>query len=141
MVTRSATPFVGRALGADLVVAAALVLGATALTLRLVVRRPAVAGVDEDWDLELRRRSSGRLLRAAQLTVGLTSSAVLLVDGDSLAAVGLTVVGRSLACLGVAVAIGVLVVAASGPAPLPAPERAPDAPGGAVGPTTGGAAG
>ncbi|MCK9794008.1 hypothetical protein M1843_09650 [Isoptericola sp. 4D.3] len=113
--------------------AAALVAAGTAeAVLRLVASRPAVEGVEERWDMWLRRRAARRLVRVTQLVLGLTLAGVVGLAGLSLRWLGLTamaddtpavvssehvLVGNVLC--GIAVAA---VVATVGPARDPAPR-------------------
>jgi hypothetical protein len=54
----------------------ALVVG-TELVLRLIVVRPAVVGVSPEWDLRLRRRCAGHVVRGVQLVLAVTLAGVL----------------------------------------------------------------
>ena len=83
-----AGPFPGWFFGIPLLVAAALVLAATYGVLRLVAGRAAVVDAAPEWDLGLRRLSGHRAMRGAQLVLGLTAGAVLLVAGTALQNVG-----------------------------------------------------
>jgi len=121
-------------------VAAALAEG----VLRLVAVRPAVEGVDERWDMWLRRRAARRILRVVHLVLGLTLAGLLGLAGLSLRWVafagvgpsgqepGYVVAGNTLFWVGVAVAlasIAVTVWPARDPLPDvtdgPAADRAP----------------
>lgn len=59
------------------------------LALRAISARPRAEGVDEAWDMWLRRRSARRLVRVARLVVGLTTAGLVAV-----AALGIWIVGR-----------------------------------------------
>lgn len=82
--TSGAGPYPGAPYGVPLTAVVAVLLVATALTLHLVARRPAVAGVSTADDVALRRASARRVLAAVQLVVGGTLAGVLLVVGSAL---------------------------------------------------------
>ncbi|MCB7136808.1 hypothetical protein [Cellulosimicrobium marinum] len=139
LVSGASSPYPGWFYGLPLLGACLLVLLGAEACLRLVVRRPAVAGVDARWDLDLRRLSAHRLLRGAQLTVGLTAAGMLLVGGTAAhrLAAGAAANGASAGAagpagvvaltLGVALLLAVVAVAlVPGPAPR-LPDRAGDA--------------
>jgi hypothetical protein len=129
----SAGPFPGWFFGVPLLIALTAVLAATYGVLRLVAGRPAVVDTAPAWDLSLRRLSAHRVLRGAQLVVGLTAGAVLAVAGMALQNLGhgngdaaresalLTAGGVALTLTGGAVVIAALVLAA-----LPAPPVVTD---------------
>lgn len=151
----AAGPFPGWFYGVPLLVATGVVLVATEGTLRLIARRPSVSEAEPGWDLALRRLSAHRLLRGAQLVLGLTTAGVTLVAGTALRNVGTSVgvpasgstghvvVGTALMALALAALLTTLALAALpavGPDPAPGPRTSlrPDAPapspGGAPGP-------
>ncbi|MBD8080556.1 hypothetical protein [Cellulosimicrobium arenosum] len=123
LVSGASSPYPGWFYGLPLLGACLLVLAGAEACLRLVVSRPAVAGVDTQWDLGLRRLSAHRLLRGAQLTIGLTTAGMLVVagkaatstatnaglNGASAGPVG--VLGAVALGLGIALALTVVVVA------------------------------
>lgn len=84
----AAGPFPGWFYGLPLLVATVVVLASTEGTLRLVARRASVSDAEPAWDLALRRLSAHRLLRGAQLVLGLTTTGVTLVAGTALRSVG-----------------------------------------------------
>jgi len=86
--TSTASPYPGAFYGAWLALAAMLVVAGTEGVLRLVARRPAVAQVDEAWDVGLRRTSAHRVLRGAQLALGLTAAGMLGTGANAAARVG-----------------------------------------------------
>lgn len=117
----TASPYAGVPLAVALVVACLAVAGTAAWTLVLVVRRPAVTGVDDAWDLALRRRSAARVLRATQLVVGLTAAAVLAVDGAAVIGVGLQAAGRAHGVAGMVLLVACVAVATARTPALPGP--------------------
>lgn len=134
----AAGPFPGWFYGVPLLVAALVVLLAAEGVLRLVARRPAVTDAAPAWDLALRRLSAHRVLRGAQLVLGVTSGAVLAVAGSAVRnlgdpmggphhSAGLVALGAAVALLGVAV--GLAAVLLSGVAGRPAGELDVVAPG------------
>ncbi|KAE8765407.1 hypothetical protein [Georgenia thermotolerans] len=130
-VTGASGPYPGWAYGLPLLAALAVVLVVCAGVLRLVVRRPAVAGTREEDDLALRRTSARRILGAVQLFVGGTLAAVLLVAAAALGNAGWTPAAWGVGGLGMLVGIASLVVAGTalvpppGPAPAPMPAGSP----------------
>ncbi|NCT89716.1 hypothetical protein GXB85_01915 [Cellulomonas sp. APG4] len=134
----AAGPFPGWFYALPLLVATAVVLLSAEGTLRLVTRRASVSDAEPTWDLALRRLSAHRLLRGAQLVLGLTTAGVTLVAGTALRNVGSSAgapgssspvhvaLGTGLMTLAVGALLATLVLAA-----LPAPG--PDA---AAGPRT-----
>lgn len=77
----SAGPFPGWFYGLPLLVACLVVAAATEAVLHVVASRPAVVDAQPRWDLALRQLSAHRVLRGAQLVVGLTAAGVLLYGG------------------------------------------------------------
>jgi len=71
-----AEPFPGTWFGVPVLVAAVLVVLASAATLRIIASRPAVLGTSPAWDMWLRRRSARRVLRGGQLVGCLTVAAM-----------------------------------------------------------------
>ncbi|MFE7404684.1 hypothetical protein [Isoptericola sp. NPDC057559] len=105
--------------------AAAVVAGAgSEVVLRLVASRPAVEGVDEAWDMWLRRRVARRVLRVALLVLGLSLAGIVGLAGLSLRWLDLHVtLGTVLFWIGIAIAAGALLVTVwptRDPAPRPA---------------------
>ncbi|WP_225752967.1 hypothetical protein [Actinotalea sp. Marseille-Q4924] len=96
----SAGPFPGWFYGLPLLVACVVVLAATEGVLRVVASRSAVVDAQPRWDVALRRLSAHRVLRGAQLVVGLTAAGMLLFAGTALRSVGTAVVGDSGTSLG-----------------------------------------
>ena len=80
----SSGPFPGWYYGVPLLIATLVVVAATEWALSVVARRPAVVGLDHDDDLVLRQLSAHRLLRGAQVVLGITATGVLLVAGSAL---------------------------------------------------------
>lgn len=109
--TSTASPYPGAFYGVWLALAAVLVAAGAEGVLRLVARRPAVAQVDEAWDVALRRASAHRVLRGAQLALGLTAAGMLGVGANAAARVGypgavvLVVVAVGLALAAIAVVV------------------------------------
>ncbi|WP_047234153.1 hypothetical protein, partial [Cellulosimicrobium funkei] len=109
--TSTASPYPGAFYGVWLALAAVLVVAGAEGVLRLVARRPAVAQVDEAWDVALRRASAHRVLRGAQLALGLTAAGMLGVGANAAARVGypgavvLVVVAVGLALAAIAVVV------------------------------------
>ena len=109
--TSTASPYPGAFYGAWLALAAVLVVTGAEGVLRLVARRPAVAQVDEAWDVGLRRTSAHRVLRGAQLALGLTAAGMLGTGANAAARVGypgavvLVVVAVGLALAAIAVVV------------------------------------
>lgn len=131
-----ADPYPGTWFAVPLGIGVVLTLGATHLVLRLVATRAAVAGVDEAWDLALRRRTAARVLRGVQLALGLTVAGVTFMAGAAIATMShgpadhwtsgavptLLVMGRCLMLLApAAVVVAVVVALRRGTAPLPTP--------------------
>lgn len=77
----SASPFPGWWYGVPLTAAALALLAATEAVVRLIALRPAVEAVPAEWDIALRRRSAGRVLRGAQLPLAITAAAVVWYAG------------------------------------------------------------
>ncbi|MHB1065515.1 MAG: hypothetical protein ACYC1Z_13675 [Georgenia sp.] len=107
-------PYPGWAYGLPILAAFAVVLGATWLVLRLVARRPAVAGTHDADDHALRRTSAARVLGGVQLFLGGTLTAVLLVAAQALHNSGWALGGA------IAVSVAVLVGAGAVMAPVTA---------------------
>ncbi|MBC7290953.1 MAG: hypothetical protein H5T83_06410 [Actinotalea sp.] len=84
----SSGPFPGWFYGAPLLLACLVVLVATEGVLRVVASRSAVMDAQPVWDAALRRLSAHRVLRGAQLVVGLTAAGLLLTAGMALRNVG-----------------------------------------------------
>jgi len=82
-------PFPGWLWTVPIVVAAVVAVVASEVVLRLVVSRPAVEDVDEEWDMWLRRRVARRVKRATQLVLGLTLGGLVALGGLSLRWLGL----------------------------------------------------
>jgi len=82
-------PFPGWLWTVPLVVAAVVSVVASEVVLRLVVSRPAVEDVGEEWDMWLRRRVARRVERATQLVLGLTLGGLVAMGGLSLRWLGL----------------------------------------------------
>jgi hypothetical protein len=120
-VTGASGPYPGWAYGLPLLAALAVVLAVCAAVLRLVVRRPAVAGTRQEDDLALRRTSARRILGAVQLFVGGTLAAVLLVAAAALGNAGWPVAAWGAGGLSVLVGIASLVVAGTALVPPPGP--------------------
>lgn len=78
---RAMGPYPGPYFGVPLAAGVVIVLVGTELVLRLIVLRPAVAGVTADWDLRLRRRSAEYVLRGVHLVLASTLAGVLVVAG------------------------------------------------------------
>ncbi len=136
MVTSAPFPGWLWALPAAATVGAAL-LAAEALT-RLVAARSALTGVEEPWDLWLRRRVARRALRSTQLVFGLTVAGLLLVAGVGLRGLGgggdgvqaapesATHDSAGLALMVIALVVGMVALGvAVRPARDPAPECTP----------------
>lgn len=121
----SAGPFPGLPYGAAAFAAVAVLLVASALVLRLVVVRPAVAGADEPTDTALRRASAHRVLRAA-LAGTLLTLGPLLAFGGFAAAHAYVDASRdaalALAVAGLAVSLGALVAGCLPAPPVPLPS-------------------
>lgn len=81
-------PYPGTWFAVPLAVVGAVVLVLTWLTLRLVATRPAVGGVDDAWDLALRRSTAARVLRGVQLAFAFTVAGVLLMTAWALHSAG-----------------------------------------------------
>ncbi|MFC7880249.1 hypothetical protein [Isoptericola sp. NPDC057391] len=77
------TLFPGWAWTGPVLLATLVALALTEAVLYLIAVRPAVADVDEAWDMWLRRRGARRVLRVVQLVVGL--SLAVLVGGAGIA--------------------------------------------------------
>lgn len=119
-----ASPYPGWFYGVPLACGAALVLGLTLLTLRLVARRPAVVDADSAYDAASRRLSGHRVLRGTQLVLALTLAGVLLFAGSALRGVELVPLGATVALAGALVALvgaALAMVPAAPPVPAPAP--------------------
>lgn len=141
--TSGAGPFPGWFYGAPLLLAALVLLAAVHGLVVLVARRAAVAGAPDRWDLELRRHSARAVLGGAQLVLGLTLAAVLMVAGSAVRSVGsstgstisgelvdtgdplYTSIGISLVVLALAIALISLVVAMRTPHAARTPALAP----------------
>ena len=82
-------PFPGWLWTVPVVVAAVVAVAASEVVLRLVVSRPAVEDVEEEWDMWLRRRVARRVERATQLVLGLTLGGLVAMGGLSLRWLGL----------------------------------------------------
>ncbi|QJW37613.1 hypothetical protein [Cellulosimicrobium protaetiae] len=123
--TSTASPYPGEFYGVWLALAAVLLVAGAEGVLRLVARRPAVAQVDETWDVALRRASAHRVLRGAQLALGLTAAGTVGVGANAAARAGYPgAVVLVVAAVGLALAAVAVVVQ---PAPEPddrADERA-----------------
>ncbi|ARU52296.1 hypothetical protein CBR64_13335 [Cellulosimicrobium cellulans] len=107
----TASPYPGAFYGAWLALAAVLLVAGAEGVLRLVARRPAVAQVEETWDVGLRRASAHRVLRGTQLALGLTAAGMLGVGANAAARAGypgavvLVVVAVGLALAAIAVVV------------------------------------
>ncbi|WP_264031977.1 hypothetical protein [Cellulosimicrobium sp. SH8] len=107
----TASPYPGAFYGAWLALAAVLLVAGAEGVLRLVARRPAVAQVEETWDVGLRRASAHRVLRGTQLALGLTAAGMLGVGANAAARAGypgavvLVVVAVALALAAIAVVV------------------------------------
>ncbi|MCL3860059.1 hypothetical protein [Actinotalea sp. K2] len=132
-----ASPFPGWFYGVPLLVGVAVVLLATVGVLRLIAARPAVMDAAPEWDLGLRRLSAHRVLRGAQLVVGLTLAGVLVVAGQAIRSIGSAVgsvgavpLGASPAYTtgGTVVAVLAVLVAGACVALAATPGRAPQTP-------------
>lgn len=84
----TSSPFPGWFYGLPLLLACLAVLVAAEAVLRVVASRPAVVDAQPRWDAALRRLSAHRVLRGAQLVVGLTAAGLLLTAGMTLQNVG-----------------------------------------------------
>ncbi len=111
------SPFPGWWYGVPVVLAVAVLVGWTWGVLHLILARPAVPGLAEEEDLELRRRSARRALAGTQLAMSLTLASQLAVAALALRALGLGEGGTgsvalaaptSSAYVGLAVALGVM---------------------------------
>lgn len=121
--TASSGPFPGWFYGLPLLLGCLVVLAAAEAVLRVVANRPAVMDAQPRWDAALRRLSAHRVLRGAQLVVGLTGSGLLLTAGTALRNVGgpildandvsalHLVTGQVAVGLAVAVGLGAVVLA------------------------------
>jgi len=76
-------PFPGWPYGVPLLVAAAVVVGATLAVLHLIARRPAVRGTSAADDDVLRTISATRVVRGAQLSLGASLAGVLFFAGTT----------------------------------------------------------
>lgn len=81
-------PYPGSYYGAPMGLAIIALVVATELVLRLITVRPAVAGVSAEWDLHLRRRSAGHLVRGVQLVLSITVAGILVAAGWAHLALG-----------------------------------------------------
>jgi hypothetical protein len=112
---QSAGPYPGWRYGVPLLIAAALLVGATEGVLRLIGRRPAVVDTDPVYDAASRQLSAHRAVRGTQLVLALTESVVLVVTGTALGNLDRVPAGAGLGVLATVVAL-VGVVAAVIPA-------------------------
>lgn len=101
-------PYPGWPYGVPMLCALALALGATAVALRLIVRRPPLGGLATADDDALRRVSATRLLGGVQTAVGGGTSLLLVLAATVVQDAGWT--GQAHA----ATALGLVVGAASG---------------------------
>lgn len=83
------TLFPGWAWSGPVLLATLVALALTEAVLHLIAARPAVADVDEAWDMWLRRRGARRVLQVVQLVLGLTLAGLLSVAGIALRLLGL----------------------------------------------------
>ncbi|GAA1647673.1 hypothetical protein GCM10009790_30960 [Georgenia ruanii] len=123
-VSGASGPYPGWAYGLPLLAALTVVLAVGAGVLRLVVRRPAVAGTREADDLALRRTSARRVLAAVQLVVGGTLAAVLLVAAAALGNAGWAPAAWGAGGLALVVGTASLVAAGTAIVPPPGPPAA-----------------
>ncbi|MDT0166705.1 hypothetical protein Q9R32_14200 [Actinotalea sp. AC32] len=127
--TWGASPYPGWFYGVPLLVATAVVVVLTAITLRVVTQRPAVVDADPTYDAASRRLSGHRVLRGTQLVLALTLAGVLFFAGNALRGVELVGLGAGTAIAGVLVALTgaalALVPAAPPVATTPAWQAAP----------------
>lgn len=119
----TSSPFPGWFYGLPLLLACLVVLVAAEAVLRVVANRPAVVDAQPRWDAALRRLSAHRVLRGAQLVVGLTAAGLLITAGMTLQNVGGALVddgngsalhlvaGQSAVALAIVVALTAVVVA------------------------------
>lgn len=136
----TASPYPGWFYGLPILVGAILLVGATALVLRQVARRPAVLDADPAYDAASRRLSGHRVLRGTQLVLAATLAAVLWVAGQALGRVDLP--GAAVTCVVLALVVGGTgLVAALVPAPPALPAGADGAHGPLGTPRAGGAPG
>lgn len=106
-------PYPGWPYALPLLGAFAVVLLATFLVLRLVARRPAVAGTRDADDHALRLTSARRVLGGAQLFLGGTGAAVLLLATVSLNSAGWWLAALITGPLGLAIGLGSVLLAAT----------------------------
>lgn len=107
----AAGPYPGWPYALPLLGAIAVVLLATFLVLRLIARRPAVAGTRDADDHALRLTSARRVLGGAQLFLGGTSAAVLLVATMSLSSSGWLLAALVAGALALIIGMGSLMLA------------------------------
>ncbi|GGC09698.1 hypothetical protein [Cellulomonas carbonis] len=103
--TSGASPYPGWFYGVPLLVATAVVVVLTAITLRVVTQRPAVVDADPTYDAASRRLSGHRVLRGTQLVLALTLAGVLFFAGNALRGVELVGFGAGTTIAGVLVAL------------------------------------
>ncbi len=106
-------PYPGWPYAAPLLGAFAVVLLATFLVLRLIARRPAVAGTRDADDHALRLTSARRVLGGVQLFLGGTGAAVLLLATVSLNSAGWWLAALVTGPLGLVIGLSSLVLAAT----------------------------
>ncbi len=105
---RTTGPYPGWDFGVPMLLAALVVLAAAEGTLRLVARRPAVVDADPADDAASRRLSAHRVLRGAQLVLGLMLAGAVTVAGGAIVNAQHMAVGAPLVALGYALAATVL---------------------------------
>lgn len=111
-------PYPGWYYGVPIGLGVVIVVVSSEAVLRLIAVRPAVDGVGRAWDLHLRRRSAGHVVKATQLVLAVTASGLLASAGwvhlalarDPEASSGTTAHGPLGVCLLVA-ALVVLIAA------------------------------
>jgi hypothetical protein len=81
--------FPGWWFGVPVLISTIVVAFACAATLRVIVARPAVAGMSSGWDRWLRRRSARRVLRGSQLVACITLAGINLYVGTTIRSLGL----------------------------------------------------
>ncbi|MPV37753.1 hypothetical protein [Georgenia subflava] len=101
----AAGPYPGWPYGLPLLGGTALVLVGAAVAVRMVARRPAVAGTAPEDDAGLRLTSAGRILAGTQLFVGGTLTAVLTVSAVPLGNAGWGLAAGAAAGLAVVAAV------------------------------------